>query len=92
MVLSDMRLYADVLVDVYHIFKTLEEELRACADHPCIGGLLPEELLRTEACEQDLEFYLGHMWRDEAHISAAGETYCRQIVATAISDPTLLLA
>ena len=91
-VLSDMRLYSDVLVNFYHVFKTLEEQIGIYHDHPCIGGVVPEELLRTEACEQDLEFYLGHMWRDEAQISEAGAAYCREIVAAGTTDPTLLLA
>ena len=91
-VLSDMRLYGNVLVDFYHVFNTLEEQLGAYHDHPCIRGVVQEESLRTDACEQDLEFHLGSTWRDESQISEAGAVYCKEIVAAATTDPALLLA
>jgi len=55
-------------------------------------GVLPKELLRTAAFEQDLQYYLGDSWRDTVTTSKAGDAYCKRIVAAAKVNPSLLIA
>ena len=90
--LTDVDPYVETLVDFYFIMRTLEKEMREHSMHPCVLGLLPEELLRTEAFERDLVYYIGDDWRETVRPSKEAEAYCNRIVKAATTDPTLLLA
>ena len=89
---TDRQIYVDILGDFYVVFSTMERELRRIPNHPCIKGLLSDELLRTGAFEQDLAFYLGTNWQENIHPSDAAKSYCDHIIEVARKNPTLMLA
>lgn len=92
LVLTDKDIYIDTMIDFYFVFCTLENELHEHIDHPCVNGVVPEELYRTEAFERDLEYIIGEGWRETIKPSAPAEVYCSRIIKVANKDPTLLLA
>ena len=91
-VLTDTRLYAEVLSDFYFVFQTLEKALEEHKDHPCVASIVSDDLLRTKAFEKDLEYYIGEDWNAVVEPSMPARTYCDRIVEVAEADPTLLLA
>ena len=91
-VVTDTDLYVEILVDFYVIFDTLENELHEYANHPCINGVVPEELMRTDAFEEDLKYFLGDSWQEKVKPSKAAEAYSERIIKVASREPTLLLA
>ena len=91
-VVTDTDLYVETLIDFYVIFDTLENELQEYANHPCINGVVPEELMRTEAFEKDLQYFLGESWQEKIKPSKAAEAYSERIIKIASREPTLLLA
>ena len=85
-------MFVDVLTDFYFIFKTLEDNLEKYKDHPCVKGVVPENMLRTPAFEQDLRHFLGENWQGSIQPSPLAVAYCDRINKVANTDPALLLA
>ena len=91
-VLTDTRLYAEVLADFYMVFQTIENCLDVHGKHPHVGPLANPSMMRAEAFEKDLEFYLGKDWRGLIRPSQSAKLYCDRILQVAEHDPALLVA
>ncbi|CAE7262653.1 HMOX2 [Symbiodinium natans] len=64
------QIYAQFVVNLYHIYSALEEALEANAEHPLIESLhFPEELERTAALKQDAAFFLGESLDMQEHLT-----------------------
>ncbi|XP_074082895.1 heme oxygenase 1 [Macrotis lagotis] len=82
-----------VMSSLYHIYLALEEEMERNKTHPAIAPVFfPEELNRTPALEQDMEFWYGPQWRKEIPLSAATEKYVNQLHDVGHTEPELLVA
>ena len=91
-VLTDTKLYGRVLADFYYVFQTIEECVSRCGHHKYIEPLQIAGLLRTQAFEDDLDFYLGTDWRGQVEPSDPARLYCDRILKVSEEDPTLLIA
>lgn len=86
----DRRLYAQLVMMLYHVYKVLEECLDAHAANHFASCHFPRELRRTPSLEEDLDFWFG---ADHApDMSPATRDYVNRIHAVARTDPLLLLA
>eukprot|EP00931_Biecheleriopsis_adriatica_P022412 TRINITY_DN14413_c0_g1_i2.p1 TRINITY_DN14413_c0_g1~~TRINITY_DN14413_c0_g1_i2.p1 ORF type:complete len:495 (+),score=121.13 TRINITY_DN14413_c0_g1_i2:24-1487(+) len=88
----DRQVYAQFVVNLYHIYKALEEGLEACAEHPLVESLhFPEELERTESLKQDAEYFLGGNWEQETMPSQVTREYVERLRSVAKESPELLV-
>jgi len=90
---TNKKLYAQALSRFWHIFNTLEEELKANLEETELSGvkhILPK-LFRAKAIETDLQYYLGDDWRSQVPPSPAVQEYCVYLKALAKRKPLLLL-
>ena len=92
LVLTDTRLYANVLADFLLVFETMEQAILQHSGHKHVSCLMDKDMFRTEAFEKDISFYLGEDWRGNVTHSMAAELYCERIVAITEENPTLLVA
>ena len=83
--------YKNLVKDLYHVYRTLEEEFEKHKDHPVVGKLYLPELNRVNALERDLRFYYGPIWRSLIMPSEACANYVSRIKCIAIEDPKLLV-
>jgi len=83
--------YKNLVKDLYHVYRTLEEEFEKHKDHPVVGKLYLPELNRVNALERDLRFYYGPNWRSLIMPSEACANYVSRIKCCSIEDPTLLV-
>ena len=90
-VLTDMKLWSEVLGDFYFVYQAIESALDQHSQHPYLKGIVPTVLLRTDAFEKDLQYYLGDDWRGKTSPSAPATAYCDRIVEVSQEDPTLLI-
>ena len=88
----DRQIYVDKLVDFYFVFCTLEKELGKRRNHESIRRLLPEEVLRKKAFEEDLEYFLGSGWEEEIKQSEESKSYCDHITMLSDVNPPMLIA
>eukprot|EP00741_Cyanophora_paradoxa_P020092 tig00021234_g19393.t1 len=84
--------YSKLVANLYHVYSAIEEEMERNKDHPMVAPIYFKELNRKEALEQDLQFYFGANWREQAVASAAGQAYVDRIHEIGKSDPKLLIA
>ncbi|CAE7281350.1 Hmox2 [Symbiodinium sp. KB8] len=86
------QIYAQFVVNLYHIYGALEEALEANAEHPLIESLhFPEELERTAALKQDAAFFLGENWQNETLPSKTTREYVNRIKQVQKESPELLI-
>jgi len=86
------QIYAQFVVNLYHIYGALEEALEANAEHPLIESLhFPEELERTAALKQDAAFFLGENWQNETLPSKTTREYINRIKQVQKESPELLI-
>lgn len=99
--LTDVALYADTLSQFYFVFRSIEEGLRRVkktleegpgAGDGRIQALYLDPMLRTEAFERDLEFFLGPEWKQRVKPSTQAQAYCDRIFEVADTQPILLVA
>lgn len=91
--LTDVALYSDVLSQFYFVFRSIEDGLRRSRDgDDRIQALFLDQMLRTEAFERDLEFFLGPDWKSRVKPSAHAQAYCDRIFEVAETKPVLLVA
>ena len=71
--------YRKLVSNFYYIYSAMEEEMAQLRDHPVISKIYFPELNRKESLEQDLYYYYGINWREEAVLSEAGKAYVERI-------------
>lgn len=82
--LSDDAVWYDGLLSFYEIYKYLERNLPE--------NLLPKDLHRTQAFEQDFDFFYGEEWRDNYEIRPAVRKYLDHLEEVNKMDKLLLFA
>ena len=84
--------YRKLVANLYYVYSAMEEEMEKLKDHPIISKIYYPELNRKHSLEQDLYFYFGANWREEAQLSEAGKAYVARIREIAQTQPELLVA
>ncbi len=84
--------YRKLVTNLYFVYSAMEEEMEKLKDHPIVSKIYYPELNRKHSLEQDLYFYFGSRWREEAKLSEAGEAYVKRIREVANTQPELLVA
>jgi heme oxygenase len=84
--------FRKLTADLYFVYSALEEEMLRNRQHPVVGMLYFQELLRTGKLEADLAFYYGDNWRNEIVASPEGCKYVARIREVSQSNPALLVA
>jgi heme oxygenase len=77
---------------LYFVYAAMEEAMQQLKEHPVMGKMYFPELNRKESLEQDLVYYYGSNWREEAKPSEATQAYVAEIQKVAQEDPELLIA
>ncbi|CAE8697159.1 unnamed protein product, partial [Polarella glacialis] len=86
------QIYAQFIVNMYHVYRALEEALEASSEHPLVESLhFPEELERTAALKQDCEHFLGPNWENESLPSKVTREYVKRLKEVAKESPELLV-
>lgn len=88
----EKKSYRKLVTSLYFVYSAMEEEMENLKDHQVVSKIYFPELNRKESLEQDLHFYYGANWREEAKNSQAGEAYVARIREIAKSQPELLVA
>jgi len=86
----DRSLYALFVAQMSHVYRRLELELDEHAPLNFADCHFPEELNRTEALRDDIDFWQGSS--DDPPISPATQDYLDRIITVAKERPLLLLA
>ncbi|KAF9346648.1 hypothetical protein BGX26_001838 [Mortierella sp. AD094] len=86
--------YGRFLISLYQVYSALERALDKHKENPNIQLIyFPAELSRTEALEQDLEFFNGPEWREMlTPVSPAQQAYIDAIERCSATKPELLIA
>ncbi|MBE9046627.1 heme oxygenase (biliverdin-producing) [Pleurocapsales cyanobacterium LEGE 10410] len=84
--------YRKLVTNLYFVYTAMEEEMEKLKDHPVVSKIYFPELNRKKSLEQDLHFYYGANWREQAKNSPAGKAYVSRIREIAQSQPELLAA
>lgn len=88
----DQQIYAQFVVNLYHIYQALEEALDANAEHPLVESLhFPDELERAETLKLDAEYYLGSNWQQETLPSKVTREYVQRLQQLQKEAPELLI-
>ncbi|XP_012284901.1 uncharacterized protein LOC105702142 [Orussus abietinus] len=88
---SDNAVWADGLLVFYEIFRFLEGAMVRLKDTK-VGLFRIPALQRTEAFEQDLEFYLGNGWKKNYAPRESVIKYLMRLREVEDTDPMLLMA
>lgn len=84
--------HADLIAQTWFVYEALERIGRDYADHPLVGPFLSDELLRTQALEDDLRFLIGEHWRTEIEPLPATVAYVDRLEQVAATAPEAFLA
>ncbi len=84
--------YRKLAANLYYVYSAMEEEMARHQAHPILGKLYFPELNRKVSIEQDLAFYYGANWREEAVLSEAGKAYVERIREVSNQSPELLIS
>ena len=84
--------YRKLMTNLYFVYSAMEEEMEKLKDHPIVSQIYYPELNRKHSLEQDLYYYFGSNWREEAKLSEAGKAYVARIREVAHTQPELLVA
>jgi len=88
----DQPIYAQFVVNLYHIYQALEEALEANAEHPLVESLhFPDELERADTLKLDAEYYLGSDWQQETMPSKTTREYVKRLRRLKDEAPELLI-
>jgi len=89
-------LYAQLILDLYHVYATLERELDTHAPLHFSGVHFPRELGRVESLRDDVEFFFGDGYLESGAAGVqptqATRDYVERLEQIAKKDPILLLA
>eukprot|EP00549_Striatella_unipunctata_P008299 CAMPEP_0118714024 /NCGR_PEP_ID=MMETSP0800-20121206/25907_1 /TAXON_ID=210618 ORGANISM="Striatella unipunctata, Strain CCMP2910" /NCGR_SAMPLE_ID=MMETSP0800 /ASSEMBLY_ACC=CAM_ASM_000638 /LENGTH=443 /DNA_ID=CAMNT_0006619671 /DNA_START=54 /DNA_END=1386 /DNA_ORIENTATION=- len=88
----DRDLYGDMVLALYYVYDVLEAELKRHAVQHFPSLHFPTELDRTEALEDDVEFWLGMDFKQKRAPSPATRDYVNRIRDVARKEPLLLLS
>ena len=87
--ISDDSVWAEGLLVFYEVFKFLEKSLNSHSDS-LIGDLLIPDMARTEAFEEDLDFFFGD-WREGYQIRPEVRLYLDHLESLDQENPYLLI-
>ena len=87
--ISDDSVWAEGLLVFYEVFKFLEKSLTSHSDS-LIGDLLIPGMARTEAFENDLDYFYGN-WRDGYEIRPEVQQYLEHLERLDKENPYLLI-
>ena len=88
----EKKSYRKLITSLYFVYTAMEEEMANLQEHPVVAPIYFPELDRKQSLEQDLHFYYGANWREEAKNTKAGKEYVARIREIAKSQPELLVA
>jgi heme oxygenase (biliverdin-producing, ferredoxin) len=88
----EKKSYRKLVTSLYFVYSAMEEEMERLKEHPVVSQIYFPELNRKQSLEQDLHFYYGANWREEAQNTKAGKAYVARIREIAQSEPELLVA
>ncbi|MEM7756708.1 MAG: heme oxygenase (biliverdin-producing) [Cyanobacteria bacterium P01_A01_bin.40] len=88
----EKKSYRKLVTSLYFVYSAMEEEMERLKDHPVVSKVYFPELNRKQSLEQDLHFYYGANWREEAKNTKAGKAYVARIREIAETQPELLVA
>lgn len=88
----EKKSYRKLVTSLYFVYSAMEEEMERLKDHPVVSRIYFPELNRKQSLEQDLYFYYGANWREEAKNTEAGKAYVARIREIADTQPELLVA
>ena len=88
----EKKSYRKLVTSLYFVYSAMEEEMERLKDHPVVSKIYFPELNRKQSLEQDLHFYYGANWREEAKNTKAGKAYVARIREIAQNKPELLVA
>lgn len=89
--MSDNSVWAEGLLVFYEIFRFLEEAMVRLKGTP-VGEYKFEELMRTEAFQKDLDFYLGEDWTKDYSPRESVTKYLIHLQELEKKTPILLVA
>lgn len=89
--MSDNSVWAEGLLVFYEIFRFLEEAMVRLKGTP-VGEYNFEELMRTEAFQKDLDFYLGEDWTKDYSPRESVTKYLIHLQELERKTPILLIA
>jgi heme oxygenase (biliverdin-producing, ferredoxin) len=84
--------YAELVVQHWFIYETLEQAALAMIDNPVAGAFVLPELTRLPALSADLEFLLGPAWRARIAALPATAAYRDRLHAVAFDRPSAFVA
>jgi heme oxygenase len=86
------EIYAQLVVNLYHVYGALEEALEANADHELVDPIhFPDELERAQTLKKDAEFFCGPDWESEMQPSPVTLEYVQRIREVARDNPELVV-
>ncbi len=86
------EVYREFLLQLLHVYQTLEERLQPHSAHPVLGKIHFPALFRAEAIRSDLSFYFGgSAWQDRQP-NPATSAYIQRIDALSRDWPDGLVA
>mmetsp|Transcript_26180 Transcript_26180/g.39637 ORF Transcript_26180/g.39637 Transcript_26180/m.39637 type:complete len:456 (+) Transcript_26180:112-1479(+) len=88
----DRKLYADLVLSLYHVYQTMEELLDEYAPKHFGACHFPRELARTQALVEDVDFWLGYDEPSTKEMTPATRDYVNHLKDIARKQPLLLLA
>ncbi|KAG0346929.1 heme oxygenase [Podila humilis] len=93
----DYKIYRQILLSFYHIFKTFEEEyerhlFQQDDPHPWLKHTYTPEMMRTAAFEKDLEYFYGPEWRETTIPNKQTLDYINHIRDISKRNPVRLIA
>ncbi|KAI9298395.1 hypothetical protein K502DRAFT_339456 [Neoconidiobolus thromboides FSU 785] len=85
--------YAKFLTCLYFIYSTMEEETIKFRTHPIVGLVhFPRQVNRIPSLLEDLEFFLGPNWKENAQPTKATKVYMDHIRNCARNAPHQLIS
>ncbi|WP_019506683.1 heme oxygenase (biliverdin-producing) [Pleurocapsa sp. PCC 7319] len=88
----EKKSYRKLVTSLYFVYSAMEEEMEKLKDHSVVSKVYFPELNRKQSLEEDLHFYYGANWREEAKNTQAGKAYVARIREIAKSHPELLVS
>mmetsp|Transcript_15763 Transcript_15763/g.23201 ORF Transcript_15763/g.23201 Transcript_15763/m.23201 type:complete len:465 (+) Transcript_15763:90-1484(+) len=88
----DRDLYADLVLSLYHVYRTMEELLNEYALRHFGACHFPLRLSRTKALEEDVDFWHGCDQPSTKEMTPATRDYVNRLKDIASKQPLLLLA
>mmetsp|Transcript_5355 Transcript_5355/g.15825 ORF Transcript_5355/g.15825 Transcript_5355/m.15825 type:complete len:499 (-) Transcript_5355:179-1675(-) len=86
------ELYAQLIINLFHVYQALEEALDACADHPLVDPIhFPDELRRAPSLRADAEYFHGSGWEQRTEPSQVTREYVERLRQVGRESPELIV-